>query len=328
MMSSLSFAVSELKLASLSTQSQISQYWKSGARRRFVSPHGSRIMTYSFSKGAGAPVIVIVPGRAEASSNFAELVYDLRNEKYSLYLIDHRGQGASDRLASDPEMGYVENFNYYVDDLRYFVENIVNPRKNKELFFFANSMGSNIATMLLKETPDMAKSLVVVSPMFKIKTGKIPMVVGRVLSYFKVVAGAAASFALGQTHWTKECEKFEGNLVSHSRLRFDCVMDSYKKNPAIRIAGPSYGWALEAFRSGSEIMNYKNKSFAVPTLLLSGGADEVVDLNVSRKFCLDKATLCYERNFPQGLHNLIQESDSIRIPALKAALGFFDAFLN
>ena len=42
--------------------------------------------------------ILIVNGRVESYLKYQELAWDLWRQGYSLYLIDHRGQGLSDRL--------------------------------------------------------------------------------------------------------------------------------------------------------------------------------------------------------------------------------------
>ena len=47
----------------------------------------------------------MVNGRTETFSQYGELVYDLHRRGYSLYLIDHRGQGHSSRLLDYKDVG-------------------------------------------------------------------------------------------------------------------------------------------------------------------------------------------------------------------------------
>ena len=42
-------------------------------------------------------MLVISPGQGEPALKYAELVYDLKDTGYDIFVIDHRGQGASDR---------------------------------------------------------------------------------------------------------------------------------------------------------------------------------------------------------------------------------------
>src|SRR4030095_13442910 len=78
----------------------------------------------SSAKGA----IVIASGRTEAYLKYKELIFDLWNNGYSIYIHDHRGQGSSDRelgVKSSPQKGHVEKFNFFVSDLRKFVTDVV-----------------------------------------------------------------------------------------------------------------------------------------------------------------------------------------------------------
>ena len=71
---------------------------------RFTSPQHHR-------------VILIVPGRIESYIKYPELAYDLFHCGYDVVIIDHRGQGRSDRLLADSHRGHVVEFSDYVDDL-------------------------------------------------------------------------------------------------------------------------------------------------------------------------------------------------------------------
>ncbi|WP_438876507.1 alpha/beta fold hydrolase, partial [Bacillus cereus group sp. Bce039] len=62
-------------------------------------------------------VIIIVNGRIESACKYQELFYDLFHQGYDIYSFDHRGQGLSERLIADPQMGYVEQFDDYVRDM-------------------------------------------------------------------------------------------------------------------------------------------------------------------------------------------------------------------
>ena len=54
--------------------------------------------------------ILVVNGRIECCSKYQELFYDLFQQGYDVYSYDHRGQGLSDRLIEDKQMGYVDEF--------------------------------------------------------------------------------------------------------------------------------------------------------------------------------------------------------------------------
>ncbi len=61
--------------------------------------------------------LVIVDGRTEYTTKYAELFYDLRHMPWSFYIYDHRGQGMSGHLLSDTQKGDVKTFSNYITDL-------------------------------------------------------------------------------------------------------------------------------------------------------------------------------------------------------------------
>lgn len=65
--------------------------------------------------------------RIESYVKYAELAYDLFHSGFDVLIIDHRGQGRSGRMLSDPHRGHVDNFNDYVDDLTAFWQQEVLP---------------------------------------------------------------------------------------------------------------------------------------------------------------------------------------------------------
>src|SRR5471030_2112424 len=89
--------------------------------------------------------IVISHGFKEYTEKYYELIYYFMKEGYSVFIIEHRGHGRSQRLGIDDSQINVEKFNYYVEDFKKFIDEIVIPdSKNKSLLLFAHSMGGGI----------------------------------------------------------------------------------------------------------------------------------------------------------------------------------------
>lgn len=108
--------------------------------------------------------ILLVNGRVEGYLKYQELAWDLWRQGYSLYLIDHRGQGLSDRLLADKEKGYVADFDDYVLDLKQFHDDVILADKPAKLFLLAHSMGGAISARYLERWPDDIKAAVLSSP--------------------------------------------------------------------------------------------------------------------------------------------------------------------
>ena len=132
-------------------------------------------------KSCDSPALVIVPGRSESYLKYRELALDLYSQGFSIFIIDHRGQGLSGRLLANKNKGYVEYFQDYVDDFRYFIENIVTMYCSSKPFILAHSMGGAIATRFMQDSPNAIKAAVISSPMLGFNSGLLPQAIAKTL---------------------------------------------------------------------------------------------------------------------------------------------------
>ncbi len=85
-----------------------------------------------------------------------------------MYSFDHRGQGLSDRLLPDSDMGHVYDFNDYIDDMELVLQQL-NLSGYQQRFVISHSMGGAIATRYLQTHPDHNfDGLILSAPMFGI----------------------------------------------------------------------------------------------------------------------------------------------------------------
>ena len=112
--------------------------------------------------------IVLCHGFCEFTLKYAETMYYFYEMGYSVFAIDHRGHGLSDRLVDGYSKVHVDHFEDYVNDFNDFVRQIVMPNSpSKHLILFAHSMGGGIGALYLEEYPDVFEKAILSSPMIK-----------------------------------------------------------------------------------------------------------------------------------------------------------------
>jgi lysophospholipase len=292
--------------------------------------------------------LVIVTGRSETYAKYAEVVHDIVNVNgdlgYSVYLIDHRGQGFSQRLLEDPERGYVDEFDDYVLDLRTFVNDVVQPQTHERVFGVAHSMGGGIMTRYLQQfhAADQAFDAVILSsPMHGIAdldrrdTGG-PLGWSKELGSLELLRGLLF-FGLGERYvpgggpydpqWG-EFEGDEGNSVTHSIERHMVTRYVYNANPQTPLGSATVRWAVEAYDAAKAMKtDPASQDVDIPVLLLSAGQEQIVS-NPDQQTACDNMPACQLELVPGARHELMFEVDEIRTPVLDRMVNFFEANLE
>jgi lysophospholipase len=328
----------ESKLNSrLSTE--LKQFWRQGKFASFKGVDQTRINYAAFTEYKNQECIVLVTGRSESYLKYQELSFDLYQQGYNLFIIDHRGQGLSERLLKDQEKGYVNNFDDYAHDLEQFIRSVVTKDCSNNTLktnlskphLLAHSMGGAIAVRMMQLYPNTVKSAVLTSPMIAVNNGDIPNWLAKTIIYSgdKVDSwfNDEASYFIGQTGFSKT--PFEENELSQSRIRYQNFLDVYQQHKGIRLGGVTIHWLKEALIANKNIFADLDK-LSAPILVMQSGSDTVVSNEAQNTFCEQlhqlKSVSC-----PQGkpftlegaFHELMFEQDQYRTPAIRKALEWF-----
>ncbi len=271
--------------------------------------------------GVSEKSIVISNGRSESVIKYKELIWDLFNNGYSVFAIDHRGQGFSDRLIKEkPQLGYVDSFENYVTDLKSFYDEIVKANSQKNIFLLAHSMGGAIGLRYLEKFPDDFAAAGFTSPMLGIPFPNCILI--------RFIFGKDSEFARGETDYDSANKEFENNQVTNSKIRYELALREFENNPSAKLGGAGYRWVKEACKANRYIFREASE-IKTPLLLLQGTDEMIVDPKAHKKFIniLRKKNKEFENVVFNGArHELLFEKDEFRIPALKKILEFFDLF--
>lgn len=277
-----------------------------------------RIYRHPKEKGA----IVFSHGFSESHSKYAELAYNLYENGYSVYILDHRGHGKSGRETNNPVKVHVNKFNDYVEDLGRFVDEVVKPDQPKKVILMGHSMGAPISALYAAKNSHKIDGVVVSAPMFKIDLRGAPAWVVDFASRGMSLLGMGKSYAFGQGNHTGKFEDFTTNQYTGSLPRFNLKKTIWGEVPHAYMGGASFKWVTEAIRGGRRARR-QAKDITVPTLVFEAENDHVVKSKGIDEFCAGVAH-CKRVVLPGAHHDIHLEKDSVRIELFQELMHFLN----
>ncbi len=307
--------VSELKDEAYSKK--IEDFYYTGKEGTFAGKADVQIYYRIFEQKNLEKVILISSGRTEAALKYKELIFDLFRNGYSIYIHDHRGQGLSGRMTEDPEMGYVNDFQFYIDDMKYFYDNYLKPKSYKKVYLLAHSMGGAIGMTYLEQNPNDFNAAAFSSPMLGFKPP--------ICTIVKVLDGDKPKYALGESEYKDDKTTFKGNTLTGSEFRYDRMIDAFAKVPNAKLGGATYHWINKSCQQFDYLFSNIDK-INTPFILFSAENEQIVDPLAHQKFVdsakkLGKKCIAYEVENAQ--HELLIEKDEQRIETINETLGFY-----
>ncbi|MDO6685482.1 MULTISPECIES: alpha/beta fold hydrolase [unclassified Agarivorans] len=313
---------------------KIDPYWQKHAQpASFTGVNGLNIHYVKVTaETPNQQAIVVSPGRTEAYLKYDELAYDLAQQGYDVFIIDHRGQGLSDRESARHQPGDVAQFQYYVDDLAQLIEQQVLSQTYSHRFILAHSMGGAIAAHYLQQHPGIFNAAALSAPMFGINLGLVPKLIATSLaatmSRLEHSLQRGPYYAVGQSNY-KHCG-FNNNHLTHSEARFKQMQQVYLSYPQIQLGGPTNRWLHQSFTAMQQIIEHA-KSINLPLLLLQAEQDSIVTAAAQRAFFKAMTSSNDQGQFKiiaGSRHEILFERDTLRNPALNNILAFFAQHSN
>ncbi len=307
-------------------------YWHQYAERRYLQrPQQIKLCYYLIQPPQAKGIVLISPGRIEGAIKYPELVWELGQQGYAVAIIDHRGQGFSDRLTDNPHNGHVHHFDDFVDDFASFVRTAEQQMLDHygsrlPTYLVAHSMGGAIAALYFSRYPHDIKAAVLSSPMFGINTGKLPHWLAVAVSR----TGAALNSLLSpQKPWyiwgTGDYVEvpFSDNNLSHSVARYQTFREHYREHPEVQLGGPTLRWVAEALSAARQAVTEAG-AIQIPVLVVQAGGDTVVDAKAQQDFV---AALAHPESqlqvVPEAMHEIFIESDRYRKPVVERLIRWF-----
>ena len=274
--------------------------------------------------------VVILPGRTEPMLKYAEVIWDLWNQGFSIFLISHRGQGESDHLLSNPQIGHIDRYMKYPADVDNFMRTIVNPIRPKNLFLLAHSMGGGIAALYEGTYPGNFQGIILNAPMMEINTSPYPAWVANTITSTQCdTMGNNTSFAIGQGNYgdNPDFNTYAGNGVTHSKTRWTVTKANlFANNPSLKLGGVSNQWYCNWVEGTGLIRGDALAPYNLtPTVLFQAGGDQVVNPGGQGKYC-SQAQNCSLIVVPGAGHEILQETDDLRNLEMSRIVKFINQY--
>lgn len=267
---------------------------------------------------------MLLQGQSEFIEKYNEVVDELRGRGFTVATMDWRGQGGSQRAQNDPLKSYVRDYSDYDEDLAAFMSKVVMPLTDHPPIVLAHSMGGHNTIRALHDHPAWFRCAVLSAPMLRFSTRGYPETAARLASSLYNIAGKGGDFAWGMAERDPFKVGFEGQLVTSDPERFEATQTLLRKNPDLRLAGPTWGFIEAAYRSIAKVNapGYAER-ISTPVLIVGAGKDRIVVTEAEKNFA---------RRLPHGEymeiaeseHEILMEQDAIRAKFWTA----FDAFVG
>lgn len=286
----------------------------------FSGVDGATIRYASFTQPGASEAIVVSSGRTEFWKKYCEVALDLYAAGYDVFLLDHRGQGASDRLLSDPEKGFVDEFSDYVDDLDTMIGQVVVPLGHEQRYLLGHSMGGAIATYYAARQTGDIDGLVLTAPMMQINAAPYPEWLTRWLVSWLDWFGQGESYAPGKGPRDPN-SPFADNGVTQSYGRWAASEGILSAEPGLALGGVTNRWLNESL-TATQYIDRRADDIDIPTLIVQATKDEIVLPGRQDAFCRRSAT-CTKVEI-EGMHEILMEVDDVRDATLDVVLSFLD----
>ena len=300
------------------------QYAKSGT---FQGIDNKKVHTISITSG-NDKAIVISQGRNESVLKYKEVAYDFYLQGYDIFLIDHRGQGFSERFGGDQYRGYVEEFQDYVSDLNDYVTSLKLEKIYQQRYLVSHSMGGAISALYLQQYKNPFQASVFFSPMLSINMGSLPIFIAKIITYSSAEICSwfsdKACYVPGGKGYKNT--HFKGNYFTSSEKRFNSSQQGSQEFPETQLGDATMRWVSTSLSAMDQAITNAHK-INIPIFIVQGGADNIVTETGQRNF-FESVTYCKFNQFlsiEDAKHEILLEKDEIRLSALTHTFQFLTA---
>ncbi len=207
---------------------------------------GVRIRVATWKKG-NKGTILIFPGRTEFIEKYGPTVQYILDLGYSAAVVDWRGQGLSDRITANHQLGHVKHFHDFQHDVEELLHTVQDAGLPEVHAVIAHSMGGTIALRALHKGLPTVKAIFS-APMWGIYVAPLMRLPAALISNIGPLIGFAKKFSPNTNADNYvQVNPFEGNVLTNDKKTYRWLTEQLDVHPELGIGGPSINWLHQAF---------------------------------------------------------------------------------
>lgn len=288
------------------------------SRSYFYTRDNLKIYYETYINPKSEKAVVISHGMGECTVKMEEVIYYFFKAGYSVFIMDHRGHGNSEREVNDLSVIYIDDFEKYVQDFKEFMIKVV-FKYSRNCYLYAHSMGGGIGARFIEEYPDYFKKAVLSSPMMEMNTF-IPKGILKLIVNIGIINGNNKKSVF--PHYTfSSVENFQV-LCSTCKVRADYYYSKVLMNERLNTYGISFLWLKSSLNGTVNIQRRGNmKKVRSKVLIFQAEDDYLVEGNAMRKFArkVKGGKLIF---VPKVKHELYNTYNDVMIPYFNTIFEF------
>lgn len=273
-------------------------------------------------EGAPRGTVCVFQGRAEFIEKYAEVADDLLRRGFAVATFDFRGQGGSQRLLANPLKGHVDSFDDYRLDAEAFMRQVALTEAPGPYYALGHSMSAPVLVALARRQPQWFERLVLIAPLIGLPLARVEFFARGLATGLGRLGFSGAYIPRGGDR-IMALRPFERNPVTRDPERYGRSVALITQEPGLALGSPTIGWVHAAFRAmTATALPGAPESFRTPTLVISAGADRIVDPRASERFAARIRGGGHIR-LDGAEHEILMERDRVR----ELFWAAFDAFV-
>lgn len=288
------------------------------------APDGFGLRRMDWPQPPGGPIrgsLLFLGGRSDFIEKYLEPLAHWHGRGWSVSTLDWRGQGAS-RAADERVPGHLTSFDPLIDDCGAFLREWTRETPGPHVAI-AHSMGGHLLLRTIVDRRPALDAAVLVAPMIAVNATPIPIWLGRRIARLLNGCGLSERRAWKENERPAPPGSSRQAFLTSSTERYEDEIWWRERHPAYGLGPPTWGWLNAAYQSSAKLGPDRLRRVDMPILLLGTERDRLVSPTAIKRAAaaLPNAELVM---FRDAAHELLRESDPVRLEALAQIDAFLD----